>query len=743
MDWAYVGNEIEARVEPENVCAWRGQSLLVLQCTGTIDADGHTGYYFRGARHLRRLTFLVNGAVPHLCSVARVGTNRIEVASIYPEVASGGTGGTGSGMLHRRQGILERGLDLRLTYAMRPAGIDVALVVTNRWDASAEFEVSWAFDADFESLDNARNGVHDVHVPVACISTDNGMELRREYPGFTLGTKLHMSDERSWTVDDGRLSAVFRLGRGEQAHATLRIRALDPNDSIDEQGMVRRERRLSDWYSGLCRMSTPEQGPMTLAVRTALDDIGGATLLDGAANEWLAPAAGYPHYPHLFGRDALTAGWMSAMFDRGEAVEHTLNKLGRLQGAITDTRRDEEPGRIVQQSRADPPARLGAVPFDRYYGDFAAPLMYVIALAHLYSWSGDREHVRRHWDTCRRILRWACVYGDSDGDGFLEYCTHSEAGPRNQGWKDSENAVVDDGGELVEPPIASCEVQGYYYAALQAAAFFSTLLGAPHDGLDYLKRAHRLKRDFNRCFWVADGGYVAFGLDARKRQIRSRTSNMGHCLASGIVERDRIGSVVQTLFAPDMFSGWGIRTLSAAHPAFNPLSYHLGSVWSVENATIAFGLRRYGLGRETMILTKAIIDLAGLWPGGRIPECVGGYDRREYAHPGAYPRATSTQTWNAAAACLLVHVMLGLQPVAPLGLLFVDPILPPWLPDVTLENLRLGGASVNLRFRRARDGVTHTEVLRKQGRIRLMSQPPVNSLSASPWRRLTALVSGL
>jgi len=733
----------EAWVHPDITYAWRGPSLLILDTHGNVSGSGLTGFYFRGARHLRALTFGINGETPHLCSMSHSGTNRVEIAFVYPEVSSGGTGGTGSGMLHRQHGILERGLDLRLSYVVRPAGIDIDLVVVNRWDAMVEFDVGWEVDADFVSLEDVRNGGGLFETQVERRSEDDGMCFRPTRPDLPLATDVRGTGSCEWTEDKRCLHGRVRVARGEYATVGLRVRARDAAEPIDEQGMLRRERRLEDWESGLCGVLTPEQGPVATAINRALRDIGGAALLDGPDDGWLAPAAGYPHYGCLFGRDALTSGWMASMFDRGESVEHTLTRLSRLQGSRDDPARDEEPGRMVQQCRSDPAARLGLTPFDRYYGDFAAPLMFVVSLAHLYSWSGDRRHLRRHWDACRRVLDWAERYGDRDGDGFLEYRTRSQYGPRNQGWKDSENAVVYEDGTLVEPPIASCEVQGYYYAALQVASVFATLLGAPRDALEYAARARRLKQAFNRAFWVDDGGYVAFGLDSRKRPIRSRTSNMGHCLASGVIDRARIGAVAQTLFAPDMYSGWGVRTLSSSHPAYNPLSYHLGSVWSVENATIAFGLRRYGLDREAMTLSRAVFDLASLWRGSRVPECVGGYDRTDYEHPGAFPRATAPQTWNSAALCLLTHVILGLQPVAPLRTLFVDPMLPEWLPDLTLDKLRLGGASAGLRFRRDRDGLTHIEVLYRRGTMHILRQPPINSLFTSPWRRATSLIASL
>jgi glycogen debranching enzyme len=252
-----------------------------------------------------------------------------------------------------------------------------------------------------------------------------------------------------------------------------------------------------------------------------------------------------------------------------------------------------------------------------------------------------------------------------------------------------------------------------------------------------------LKARFNRDWWMEEEGFVALALDPDKRPARSVTSNAGHCLASGIISDEHLPRVVGRLFAPDMFSGWGIRTLSTEHPSYNPLAYHLGTVWPVENATIAFGLRRFGFDARAVDLARATIDLASLYERGRIPECVGGYARSEFPHPGAYPRANPIQAWNQSAFPLLLHTILGLQPVATLSLLVVDPVLPSWLPEVVVRDLRLGGAVATLRFWRDRSGESHAEVVRKRGTFHLLRQPPPESLTTGLRDRMGALVESV
>lgn len=347
--------------------------------------------------------------------------------------------------------------------------------------------------------------------------------------------------------------------------------------------------------------------------------------------------------------------------------------------------------------------------------------------------------LRKHWDNARRISDWAREYADLDGDGYLEYKTRSEAGPTHQGWRDAENAVVYADGAQVKPPIATCEVQGYGYAAEQ----FMAILGELRNAIAHWNTAREPKQRFDRDFWMEHESCIALGLDPKKQQIGSVTSNAAQALATGIVSDEHLAPLVRRLFAADMFSGWGVRTLSSNNPAYNPLSYHLGSVWPVENGTLLFGLRRFGFEAETLRLARALYSLALVWKDHRVPECVGGYSREETTHPGAYPRANVPQTWNQSVFPILIQTLLGIMPVAPLEIMTVDPILPPWAPELIVRNLRVGGAKVTLHFWRDPNGRSQYEVLGKQGTLRIVRQPPLTSLCTGIWDRLGVLAKDL
>lgn len=729
---------IDAHVLPGLRYAWCGRSLLVTHTAGTIDGTSLTGYYYRAMRHLCRLRFTINGHEPHLCSVAQTATNAIELAYVYPPVSGPSTGGSGSGGMHEREGILERGLSLLLRHTLHPSGLDASLRITSHWNERVTFRMAWRYEADYLSIDEAR-GKNASGEPAAIERDPDGTIVLHTQALPHVRTELRFAAPPGQDLQPGLFEHTVVLHRGESTDAGVSMRAIDAEPLSASVDPNRKERFLTHYESSLCRLSSPTEHPYVDIVNHSARLIGRAALLDGPVDEWLAPSAGYPLYPFLFGRDSLTTGWMSAMIDQGQLLEHVLNRLGRLQGTKRDDERDEEPGRIVQQARDDIASRRGETPFGRYYGDVASPFMCVIGLAHLYAWTGRTDQVRARWECCRRVMRWARDYGDLDGDGFIEYQTRSPSGPLNQAWKDSDNAVVHEDGSQATPPIAACEIQGYYYAALQAAAAFCFILHERHEGLRYLRRARRLKQQFNERFWLDDEGFVAFGLDSNKRVIRSRTSNMGHCLATGIVDRRHIPRLVERLMAPDMFSGWGIRTLSTDNPSYHPLSYHLGTIWPVENASIAFGLRRYGFDREALQLIRSIYELARVWPAGQIPECIGGFDRREQPFPHAFPRANVPQTWNSAAFVLFTQVLLGIRPLGFAHTLLVDPVLPSWLPDVRLERLRIGGSECTLRFRRSTGGRTEVTVESRKGPVRIVRQPPVNSLSVGPLGRIAAL----
>jgi glycogen debranching enzyme len=729
-----------ALVRPDILYGWRGPSLLIVNTRGECgEAHTLTGFYHREARFLRTLRFEINGRPPWLCEAASVAPDTIAFNFVYPEITEPGGGGSGQADDAEHagaDGIPERGLDIRLTYNIRIDGLEIAIAVANRSLKTVTCELSWTFGADFADIQEAQGGKREQDAPVDPSAADGVLAF--DYRHEKLPYRSEIRHDRSWQARAPGLAATCVLQPRETLDRILRIVPITGSADLSADDVRERDARWQQWRDTFTRTEVPGNLEFERALAANAGDFASFPLLTGRADEWLAMQAGMPLYPAFFGRDAVTVGWQGAYLDCGRSLDAALTKLGRMQSARFDDWRDEEPGRIPYQVRSGPLAIFDINPYSAYYADFASPLMFVIALANLYAWTGRADDVARHWDAARRIMEWARTHGDADRDGYLEYRTRSSKGTKNQGWKDSGDAIIYSDGSPVQPPIATCELQGYWYIAQGLMALLSPVMGAPGDAAAYLETAADLKERFNRDWWVEDEQFFALALDREKRRVEAVASNVGHCLACGIISRDRLPQVVGRMFAPDLFSGWGIRTLSADHAYYNPLSYHRGTVWAVEQATIVFGLRRFGFNARAIDLASAMFDLSRLYPEYRIPECVGGYARGDRVTPGAYPRANTPQLWNASAFPLIVQSLLGLVPLAPIETLLVDPVLPEWLPEIIVRGLRVGDAAATLRFWRDEDGSSKWNVLHKRGTLHIVRQPPPESIEAGLWARTTA-----
>jgi glycogen debranching enzyme len=422
------------------------------------------------------------------------------------------------------------------------------------------------------------------------------------------------------------------------------------------------------------------------------------------------PAAGIPWLVAPLGRDSLIVSLQNLLvypaFARG-----ALAVLGGLQAKVQDDYRDAEPGKIPHELRYGELAHFKLIPQTPYYGTADATPLYLITLHAAWRATGDRTLLEQHLATAEACLDWIDNWGDRDGDGFQEYQTRSPVGYENMGWKDSADAVLNPDGTPVKGPKALCELQGYVYDAWSR-------MGEVYDELGDFDRARALRakaetlfRRFNEIFWDDASGFYACALDGDKRPVLTVMSNPGHCLWSGIVPRERAARVVARLLAPDMSSGWGIRTLSALHPAYNPDSAHNGSVWPHDNAIIAAGFKRYGFVAEVARIAHDISHAASHFMLNQIPGLWSGIQRDGSSFPVQHLGANVPQARAAGSAFALLQAILGITPNAPHGRLYVDPHLPDWLPDVTLLDLRLGQGVLDIRFWRD-GGSTLFEVLR-------------------------------
>jgi len=431
------------------------------------------------------------------------------------------------------------------------------------------------------------------------------------------------------------------------------------------------------------------------------------------------PYAGIPWYVAPFGRDSLLTALQVLPFEP-EVARGTLCFLARHQALVDDAFTDQEPGKIFHELRRGEMAACREIPFIPYYGSVDATPLYLMLLAEYLRWTGGLDVVRDLWPAAERALTWMLGPGVVDDTGYLSYQRRSPLGLDNQGWKDSHDAIMHASGELAKVPIALVEVQGYQYAALLGAAEIAGALGQAEQASALRLRADRLRQRFEVDFWLEEHNFYALALDGEQRACRVISSNPGHCLWTGIVSEARAKAVTERLMAADIFTGWGLRTLSSSERLYNPMSYHNGSVWPHDTAIAALGMRRYGLTEPFLSLATGLFEAALHFEGTRMPELFCGFPRSAGQGPIRYPAACAPQAWSAAAVFQLVSGMLGLVPDAKENRLTLDrPCLPSWLGWIELRGLRLHRSSIDLRVSQGRAGAA-VELLARDGDVEVI-----------------------
>ncbi|GHJ54841.1 amylo-alpha-1,6-glucosidase [Nonomuraea sp. TT08I-71] len=473
-------------------------------------------------------------------------------------------------------------------------------------------------------------------------------------------------------ADEGGLTWRVRLAPKQSWTTTLRVQALvlrpdgvDVRDRLEGRpraGADERQHDLADWLSRTPQLSCDWEA-LTDVYRRSLVDLAALRYSPLTLPSQAMPAAGLPWAATITGRDSILTSFM-ALPVASELASATVRMLGIDQGAVLDDFRDEEPGKILREFRYGEMVAFEERPESPYYGSADATPLYVILLDEYEQWTGDVDLVREFEDEARAALRWIDEYGDLLGDGYVRYLRRNErSGAANQGWKDSPEAICFADGRLPDPPLATCELQGYAYdAKMRGARMARKFWGDPAYADQLEREAAALRERFDRDFWVADRGYYALALDSDGRQVDALASNMGHLLWSGIVPAERAAEVAAHLVGPRLFSGWGIRSLANGQERYNPLGYHVGAVWPFDNALITYGLRRYGFAEEAGRVAEAIVD-ASRYFEGRLPEAFAGYPRELTEYPVRYPTANSPQAMATAAPFLLLRALLGLEAV--------------------------------------------------------------------------------
>jgi glycogen debranching enzyme len=691
-----------------------GDTFAVFDSHGDMGASagGPDGLFDHDTRYLSRLELLIDGMQPLLLG-----------SSVRDDNLTMTTDLTNPDVFFEGHIILPRDTIhiVRTNYLWNGAAHQ-RIAVGNHAETAVTFTLALSFGNDFADLFEAR-GQHRArrgHMRELAPSADAVVFVYRGLDGTTRRTQLRF-DPAPTRLLPSAATYELTLTHGESAHIYFcaechGLRSPQPLSFFKGLMAANRDHRISSRRAGAVETSNEV---LNEALCRAMADL---RMLITATPEGPYPYAGIPWYSTTFGRDGLLTALQMLWCDP-QIAKGVLKRLAAFQAIATDAAADAEPGKILHEMRGGEMAALKEVPFGLYYGSVDSTPLFVILLGLYVERTNDEATLRALWPTIERALAWMDVSGDRDGDGFLEYdgapAEGLQHGLRNQGWKDSFDAIFHADGTLARGPIALCEVQGYAYAAKRQAARCARRLGhfGMADGLD--DSAERLALRFDAAFWCEEIGLYAIALDGNKMQCRVRSSNAGQLLWTGIARPDHARRVADAMIAPDFFSGWGVRTIPTGERRYNPMSYHNGSIWPHDNSLIALGLSRYGLNEHAEKLFEAAFAAASYMDLRRLPELYCGFRRRRGAGPTLYPVACAPQAWASGALFLMIQAMLGLE-FAPdtREIRFRNPRLPASFNRIVLRQLAMNEASVDIELRRSGSHVS-MRVLRNHGAVQV------------------------
>ncbi len=700
---------LQNAIGPPDLTINHGRTFMVFDRKGDIRPDDAHGLFAEDTRFISSHQFRLNGCACELLTASTLTYFAYQAFFTNPELESDGSSMAPNSLGLVLSRTLGEGLheDYDLTnYASVPVRLQLEIRL--------ESDFADIFEVKTERL--RRHG----HLATSWDPTATTLTTSFAWERFARGVRVR-ADRNDSPMDyaNGCLTFSFDLAPGASWHTCLYVEPVLANGEVlvtsydcyqfehADTPMDRKERHWRTEATSL-RSSYPV---LDQVWERSVEDLGAMRMyVQDVSEELWVPVAGLPWFVALFGRDSLLTA-MQAIIVNPTLAWGALKRLSTYQAQQHDPGRDMEPGKILHELRVGPLATNGLIPHRPYFGTADASILFLITLSEAYGWSGDLDMVRSCLPAAEACLRWIDTEGDRDGDGFQEYATRAPDGYRNMGWKDAGDAIVDSEGRLVDPPIALVELQGYVFDAKRRMAAIFERLGQLDRAAELRTQAETLRRRVEEAFWIESEGTYGLCLDARKRLVSTVASNAGHLLWSGLPTVERARRVTARLLMPDMFSGWGIRTLSRLHPAYNPYEYQRGSVWPHDNSLIAKGMVRYGGHAAAAQVAKAILDAAACFQGYRLPELFAGLQRwEECSFPVQYSKANVPQAWAAGAVFQLVQALLGLEADAASTMLWAYPVLPDWLGDVRISGLHFGADRLEVDFRRDGTKLARIEV---------------------------------
>ncbi len=687
--------------------------FLITERDGSVPLGGHHGFglYYHDCRFLNGYQVTLNGQCPDVLVASAVRGFGAVVELTNPDLQ------LGSHTLVPKQTI---GIRWERVIDFRALALEERFTFTNYGRYAVDLPFELTMQSKFEDIFTVRGFLSGKRGRVERALWRKDV-LRFMYDGADgLYRSLHVHFSRAPARKrSGRAEFKLRLQPGKSASLMISLTLAESRSAAEARRETHTRNDVRHVISELRRKEQSWMGQHTdvrsgsrtlnLVMDRSLRDL---RILRSNLEHREYFAAGTPWFATLFGRDSIITALETLAFQPAIA-EQTLRLLAEFQGHREDEWRDEQPGKILHELRVGELAHLGEIPHTPYYGTVDATPLFLVLVGEHARWTGSLKLFTDLRENIERALGWIDDYGDLDGDGYLEYRSQSKKGLVNQGWKDSGDAIVNADGSLARPPIALVEVQAYVYWAKREMAELFRRAGEPAMAHKLERAAERLRVHFNRDFWMRKQRIYGLALEARNRLAEVVSSNPAHALWAGIADAAKARATVARLMQPDMFTGWGVRTLSSDEVRFNPIGYHLGTVWPHDNAIAAAGFRRYGHDAAARRLFTAMLEASIHFPDSRLPEAFAGLDRAAYGVPVRYPVACHPQAWAAGAAPLLLQTALGLEPNAFAGQLrVVRPILPEMVHWVELRSLRVGHGRVDLRFQQHEEGDVTVEVLK-------------------------------